>query len=106
MEALEHCCFFRKSVFCSAVVSYYSQIVSEIMLQSYLKRSQSGRLNNKNKCCTKTKISEKSFCFANIHHEMWNVDTVRGRGVRSLKFVTPTPLLLWLNILRLRSDAF
>jgi len=25
------------------------------------------------------------------------------RGVGSLKFLTPTPLLLWLNILRLRN---
>jgi len=30
---------------------------------------------------------------------------VGTRGVRSLKFLTPTPLLLRLNILRLRSDS-
>ena len=28
-----------------------------------------------------------------------------SKGVRSLKYLTPTPLLLWLNILRLHSDS-
>ena len=35
----------------------------------------------------------------------WSAWSVFARGVRSLKFLTPTPLLLRLNILRLRSDS-
>jgi len=32
-------------------------------------------------------------------------EMLRTRGVRSLKFLTPTPLLLCLNTLRLRSNS-
>jgi len=33
------------------------------------------------------------------------ISTLGSRGVQSLKILTPTPLLLRLNILRLRSDT-
>jgi len=60
--------------------------------------------------CVRTQLSETAHMhkFTAHRHIMvyQRINLLHTRGVRSLKILTPTPLLLWLNVRRLRSDTF